>query len=173
MDSVDVSTVVYLPPEEIYEFLIDFPGYANYSQYLTDVVQRGDGSPGTRYDMRFAWWKLSYVARSEVTAVERPYTIDWQLVKDIDAEGRWLIEEAPDASADGPACRVHLQVEFDPDSARGAAGLPAFVSFDWLVGKVRPKILGEAERIVERIVADLEGQQRQVQLTVHEGPSSI
>ena len=30
VDAVEVSTIVYLPPEEIYDFLIDFPRYADY-----------------------------------------------------------------------------------------------------------------------------------------------
>jgi len=59
VDTVDVSTVVYLPPAEIYDFLVDFPRYADYSRHLEEVHRHnGDGSPGTRYDITFAWWKL-------------------------------------------------------------------------------------------------------------------
>lgn len=176
MDTVEVSTVVYLPPEEIYEFLIDFPRYANYSKYLREVSQDGDGATGTRYDLTFAWWKLTYTARSEVTEVDRPDRIDWRLVKDIDARGYWQVVPEPEAAPEdrSDASRVLLRIDFAPDSAdSGIVNLPTFVSIDWVISKVRPKIVAEAERVVERIVADLEGQRREVTLDVHENPDSI
>ena len=92
VDAVEVSTVIYLPPEEVYDFLVDFPGYANYSKYLTDVRRHGDGSPGTEYDLRFEWWKLAYTARSRVTGVSPPTRIDWEIVKDLSAHGFWHVE---------------------------------------------------------------------------------
>jgi uncharacterized membrane protein len=171
VESVNVSTVVYLPPEEVYEFLLDFPRYARYSEYLQEVTADGDGGPGTRYDLTFGWWKLTYTAHSEVTAVEPPERIDWHLVEDIDAEGYWEIAPEPESAPPEAetASRVRLAVAFDPDSAdSGLVDLPAFVSVDWLVEKVKPKIRAEAEQVVERIVADLEGERRQVELTVHE-----
>lgn len=176
MDQVELSTVVYLPPEEVYEFLIDFPRYANYSKYLTDVEQHGDGSPGTQYDLRFAWWKLSYTARSEVTDVDPPAGIDWRLVKDLDARGHWRVEEVPGEASEGreTASRVWLRIGFDSDSARsGALDLPAFVSVGWVIDKIKPKVVEEAERVVERVVADLEGEPRPVELTVHRTPDSV
>lgn len=176
MDEVEVSTVVYLPPAEVYEFLLDFPRYANYSEYLTDVRSDGDGSPGTRYALRFAWWKLSYTAHSEVVEVDPPNRIDWRLVKDIDARGYWRVEQAPDDAPEGVemASRVTLRVEFNPDSASsGAVDLPRFVSLSWVIEKVKPKIQSEAERVVERIVADLEGESRDVDLTIHTTPDSV
>jgi uncharacterized membrane protein len=171
VESVNVSTVVYLPPEEVYEFLLDFPRYARYSEYLQEVTADGDGGPGTRYDLTFGWWKLTYTAHSEVTGVDPPERIDWRLVEDIDAEGYWEIEPEPDTAPPDAetACRVRLVVAFDPDSAdAGVVELPAFVSLDWLIDKVRPKIRAEAKQVVERIVADLEGERREVELTVHE-----
>jgi len=176
VERVEVSTVVYLPPAEIYEFLVDFPRYAKYSKYLESVTPHGDGTPGTRYDLRFAWWKLSYTARSEVTALDPPDRIDWRLVKDIDAQGFWRIEPEPESAPEDEdhASRVALRIEFAPDSAdSGAVDLPRFVSLDWVIGKVRPKIVAEAERVVERIVADLEGQRRDVTLDVHDVPDSV
>ncbi|WP_135819885.1 SRPBCC family protein [Halostella litorea] len=172
MDTVELSTLIHLPPEEVYEFLVDFPRYANYSEHLREVRRHGDGSPGTEYDLEFAWWKLSYTARSRVVAAQRPERIDWELVKDIDAAGAWVVEAAadeapPDAET---ASRVYLRIRFDVDSARGGIGLPRFVSFDWVVDKVKPKIRAEAEEIVERIVADLEGEPRPVDLEIHTAP---
>jgi len=176
VDRVEVSTDVYLPPEEIYEFLEDFPGYADYSEYLEDVRRDGTGEEGTRYDLEFAWWKLSYTARSEVTDTDPPDRIDWRLVKDLDARGHWQVDHRPEAAPPDreTASEVRLAVEFDPDSANaGALDLPALVSVGWVIDKLRPKVLKEAERVVERIVADLEGERRDVDLRVHEAPSSV
>jgi len=169
-----VSTLVYLPPEEVYDFLIDFPRYAKYSEYLEEVRRDGDDSPGTEYDLQFAWWKLTYTARSTVTGVDRPERIDWKLIKDIDASGYWEVipepESAPEDEDD--ASRVQFVVEYAPDSAESdAIDLPAFASIDWLIEKVTPKIQAEAKQVVRRVVRDLEGQRREVTLEVHEAPS--
>ncbi|CQR50456.1 MULTISPECIES: type II toxin-antitoxin system RatA family toxin [Haloferax] len=176
MDEIAVSTVVYLPPEEIYEFLVDFPRYADYSKHLRDVRQSGDGSPGTRYGLSFSWWKLSYTAESKVTDVTPPTRIDWTITKDVHAVGRWRVEELDDLPAEAPsdadaACRVFFEVEYDPDSvSAGDIDLPRFVSLGWVIDKLRPVLQKEAERIVERIVADIEGRPRRVELTVHSKP---
>ena len=88
--------MVYIPPEEVYEFLVDFPRYARYSKHLTGVRQYGDGGPGTEYDLVFEWWKISYTARSRVESVDPPDRLNWLVVKDIDAAGYWSVEEVPD-----------------------------------------------------------------------------
>lgn len=177
MDRIHVSTVVRLSPEAVYDFLVDFPRYARYSKHLTDVTAHGDGSPGTEYRLQFAWWKLTYTAHTEVTDADPPRSLDWRVTADLDARGRWRVEPLDSAPADvpgaGPACRVHLEVEFDSESVdSGLLDLPRFVSLDWVVRKVQPILLEEAERVVERIVADLEGQSRDVDLVVHEGPGA-
>lgn len=176
MDELAVSTAVYCPPEEIYGFLVDFPRYANYSKHLTDVARtEGDGSPGTRYALRFAWWKLSYTVRSEVTAVDPPERIDWRIVRGLDATGRWEIEPLDDPPADAPAdaewaCRVRFLVSFDPRSADvDSLDLPRFISLDWVVEKLEPALEREARRVVERAVEDLEGERRPIDLTVRTG----
>jgi uncharacterized membrane protein len=176
VDEVEVSTVVYVPPEEVYEFLLDFPGYAQYSEYLDRVTQDGDGSPGTNYDLVFSWWKLSYTARSEVTDVSPPTRIDWRIVKDIDAEGYWAVEPDPDGVPGDveTASRVRFHVTFDPGSASDdAIDLPRLVSMDWVIQKVKPLIKKEATKIVERVVEDLEGQKRDVDLEIHTGPDTV
>lgn len=176
MDTIEVSTVVYLPPEEVYDFLLDFPGYARYSKYLESVTRDGDGAPGTRYDLRFAWWKLTYTARSEVIDVDPPRQIDWRLVEDLDARGHWRVDPEPEAAPPDRdhASRVRLSIRFDPDSASSnALDLPRFVSFGWVVEKVKPLVQEEAERIVERIVADIEGRPREVDLEIHTTPDSV
>ena len=179
MDEIVVSTVVYLPPEGVYDFLIDFPRYARYSKHLKGVTQDGDGTPGTTYALRFSWWKLTYVARSQVTEVDPPTSIDWRIVKDIDARGRWRVVPLDEIPAGAPAdveaaCRVFFEIEFDPDTVDdGAVDLPMFVSLDWVIDRVKPIVKKEAERIVERIVADIEGRDRPVELTLHERPEEI
>ncbi|WP_299333366.1 SRPBCC family protein [Haloplanus sp.] len=180
MDELVVSTVVYLPPEETYDFLVDFPRYATYSEHLSDVVRRsGDGGAGTRYALRFAWWKLTYTVESEVTEVDPPNRIEWRIVENLDASGRWRVEgldELPDdAPADATAAsRVSMEVAYDPGSANeNTISLPRFASLGWVVDKIRPAITSEAETVVERVVADLEGEPRSVDLAVERGPGSI
>ena len=176
MDRVEVSTVVHVPPSDAYEFLIDFPGYADYSEHLTRVDRRGDGGPGTNYDIHLQWWKLNYVVRSEVTDLDPPDRIEWRIVEDLRAHGAWVVESAPEAAPDDveEASRVRLVIEFDADSASSdMLDLPRFVSLGWVVDKVRPLVLSEAERVVKRIVEDLEGQRREVDLTLHESPETI
>jgi len=182
VDELVVSTEVYADPEEVYEFLLDFPGYARYSKYLSEVrTVAGDGGPGTRYALTFAWWKITYTAHSLVTGVEPPKRIDWEITKDIDAGGCWRVTPGMEVSddgttpvaggspdgADGPPCEVALEVEFDPGSASSdALDLPRLVSFDWVLKKAVPLIRGEAERVVQRAVRDLEGSNRDVDLDV-------
>lgn len=176
VDNVEVSTLVYVPPEDVYEFLEDFPRYAKYSKHLKRVKADGDGSVGTQYDLTFTWWLLSYTARSEVTSLEPPERIDWKVVRHIDARGAWIIEPEPDSApeTEDVATRVRFLVEFDPGSAeRSALDLPLFVSMDWLIDIVKPKIKSEATRVVRRIVADLEGEEREVSLEVHRTPESV
>jgi uncharacterized membrane protein len=162
VDTVEVSTEVYLPPGEVYEFLLDFPGYAEYSEHLSAVRQHGDGTPGTEYELDFAWWKLGYTARSRVTDVDPPDRIDWRVVEDVDAVGRWEVDRLDDETT----C-VTLVIEYAPDSAEADSfDLPRFVSLDWVVEKVTPKVSAEAERVVRRIVADLEGERREVDVEI-------
>ena len=173
---MEVSTVVYLPPEDVYEFLIDFPRYARYSEHLTEVRQHGDGGPGTEYDLVFEWWKLRYTARSRVESVDPPDRIDWGIVKDIDAAGYWAVEEVPEEAPPDreTASRVRLRVDFRPETANSdALDLPAFVSLSWVVEKVKPKVQAEAERVVRRVVADLEGESREVELEIHSAPDAV
>ncbi len=179
MNRVEVSTTVYLPPQAVYEFLLEFRGYASYSEYLRSVRQYGDGGPGTEYELDFAWWKLQYTARSAVTEVDPPNRIEWRLIKDIDAAGRWLVEpleptdrdgESTVDEGDGPETTVTLVVEYAPESAdNNVVDLPRFVSLGWVIEKLKPKIQTEAERIVRRIVADLEGETRDVDLRIETG----
>ena len=185
MDELVVCTEVYADPETVYEFLVDFPQYARYSAYLAEVeTLTGDGGPGTRYALTFSWWKLTYTARSRVTDVEPPTTIDWAITKDIDAGGRWRVTPVANGGGDhdvdttdvgwseeeldAERCRVALEVEFDPSSASPAAlDLPRLVSFEWVLKKAIPLIKSEAERVVERAVRDLEGSSRSVELDVY------
>lgn len=170
VERVEVTTVVYADQERVYDFLLDFPGYARYSEYLTRVDQRGDGQVGTQYDLQFAWWKLTYTAQSEVVDVDAPDRIDWRITKDIDATGHWFATPVDAPEGEDAATEVRFLVEYDPDSAKvGNVDLPRFVSISWVIEKVQPKIRSEATRIVERVVADLEGARREVDLTVDTG----
>ena len=173
MDTIVVSTVVYEEPAAIYEVLIDFPRYSKYSEHLTAVRRlRGDGGVGTRYALDFAWWKLTYTARSEVVDVDPPEMIDWRVIKDISANGHWQVtkrDELPDTAPDDVTvgCDVSLRIDFDPDSADSSAvSLPSLVSMGWVLKKVIPLIRDEAEQVVQRAVTDVEGRRRDVEFSV-------
>ena len=167
MKTVEVSTVIYAPPEDVFDFLLDFPGYARYSSYIDSVRVDGDGSPGTAYHVRFSWWKLSYTLHSRVTRVEAPTRLDWEVTRDLDAEGRWRLETSGvDPDDHDAACRLSLEVTFDAGSAEGVLDLPRFVSFDWVADRVVGLVAEEGERVVERVVADLEGSRRAVDVDV-------
>ena len=72
------------------------------------------------------------------------------------------------------ASRVYLVIRFDPHSADDdAIDLPRFVSLSWVIEKVKPLVQGEAEAIVEKLVADLEGTRREVELDIHAAPESV
>ncbi|MFB6268306.1 MAG: SRPBCC family protein [Halobacterium sp.] len=160
MNTIEVRTDVRVPPEEAYAFLEDFPGYARYSEHLQSVRQDGDGGAGTEYELTFAWWKLTHSIRSRVTDTEEPWRIDWEVLGSLDAHGQWLVEETDEGS------EVALVVTYDAGSAQGVLDLPPLVSLDWVVEKVVDKVVEEGERVVERVVADLEGERRRVDLSV-------
>lgn len=167
MDAIEVSTEVRVPPEEAYEFLLDFQGYANYSKHLQSVTPRGDGGADAEYALTFTWWKLTHTVHSQVTSVDPPNEIRWALLGQFDAKGRWVVEPTDDGS------RVALVVTYDADSAdAGLLDLPVLVSMDWVVEKAADVTVEEGERVVERVVADLEGERRPVELTVEERYSS-
>jgi uncharacterized membrane protein len=174
VNRVEVSTVVYLPPADVYEFLVRFGNYANYSEHLRSVRRFGDGGAGTEYELEFAWWKLTYTARSEVLELDPPRRIEWRLTEDLDAAGRWLVEPVEEGETDGtgngttgPETEVTFVVEYAPGSVGdGIVDLPRFVPFESIVEKIEPKIEGEAERVVRRVVADLEGEPRDVELRI-------
>lgn len=174
MDAVEVTTVVYVPREEVFEFLLDFPGYARYSKYLDSVRAFGEGGEGTEYALTFSWWKLSYTARSRVTDIDAPERIDWRLTKDIDAHGYWLVTAEEPPEGEEHASRVTFRAEFEPESADSdAIKLPRLVSWSWVIDKAKPMIHTEAERVVRRAVRDIEGSNRAIDLEIRTKPDSV
>lgn len=167
MDELLVRTDIHLPQEEVYAFLLDFEGYAAYSEYLDEVRVDGDGGAGTRYAIALSWWRINYTAHTEVTDATPPSRINWSArTRAIDARGFWKIEPL-DQDQDHPTSRVTLVIRYDPDSADASVvKLPAFVSVSWVIDRVRPLLRREAERVVERIVADLEGEPRSIDLDI-------
>jgi uncharacterized protein YndB with AHSA1/START domain len=169
VDTLEVSTVVYLPPEDVFAFLVDFERYADYSKHLREVRRSGDGGPGTAYALTFAWWVLSYTVHTEVTAVDAPRTLSWRVTRDLAANGDWTVDPAPAAAPPDreSASRVTFTLRYDPESASAdVLDLPRLVSVAWVRERVTGLVRAEAERVVERIVADLEGERRQVEVTV-------
>ena len=177
VDRILLSTVAYRSPEEVFPYVRSFTDYPRYTEHLKEVTVHGDGGVGSVYDLRLAWWKLSYTARSKVTSISAPNSLEWRLTKDIDARGEWRVEpeSVPDAAPPDveSASRIYFDAVYDPHSAdEEAISLPRFVSLDWVIDKVEPRLLGEAEEVVERLVMDIEGrtQPRDVELTIHEMP---
>lgn len=179
-----MSTVVHVDRETVYEFLMDFEGYGKYSKYVDRIHVDGDGGVGTEYGIRFSWWKLSYLARSRVVGLDPPSRIDWEIIKDVDANGSWIVEDAAELDPadladqplpeEGPASRVTIDVDFDPDSVGSdAVDLPFFVDVSWLIDKAIPLIVRQARSVLRGVVADLEGSPREPTLTVHETPKSV
>lgn len=176
METVEASTLVYVSPEEIYEFLVDFQQYERYTKYVTDIERQGDEDAGAVYDIPLSWWKVTYTARAKVTDVDRPSQIEWELAKGIDAHGRWELEHVPEeAPSDKPdATRVRFFSEFDPKSADGdTLNLPSVVPLDRIISRVKPKIETAARIIAQRMVSDLEGEEREIDLKVHKTPVSV
>jgi len=169
-----MSTVVYTDRETVYDFLMDFSGYRRYSDYVKAIEAEGDGGVGTEYAITFGWWKVTYEARSRVVGLEPPERIDWTITKDLDAEGSWQVESVDPPDGREHATRVTIDVQFDPDSvSAGAIDLPRFVSVSWLVEKAIPLIVRQARSVLRGVVADLEGEPRDVDLVVHETPGSV
>ncbi|MFB6132761.1 MAG: SRPBCC family protein [Halanaeroarchaeum sp.] len=164
METIEVRTEVRVPPEEAYAFVKDFPGYTRYSKYIREVSAEGDGGPGTTYTIQFGWWKLGYRAETRVTETVPPERVSWEVRSDIDAHGRWQVEPI---DGETERSRVSLVVSYDPDSAGPElVDLPALLSIDWVVDRVVDLIEEEGRRVVSRVVADLEGETRPVDLTV-------
>lgn len=176
MERLTVETVVYQPAAVVYDFLLDFPGYADYSEYLETVeaLEPAEGEQA-RYALRFAWWKLQYTARSAVTETVPNERIEWTVLGEFEAGGRWAVEERDELPEDAPswaetATTIRFEVSWNPDSvSSGMVDLPRLVSLDWVIKKVEPIVEKEAKRIVSRAAADLEGRRREVDLTVRTG----
>ncbi|MEF8775938.1 MAG: SRPBCC family protein [Haloarculaceae archaeon] len=169
MIAIDVGTLVHLPPEPVYEFLVDFPQYGDYSEYLEEVDRQGDGLAGTNYDITVSWWRLRQTVRSEVTWMNQPEQIGWEVTDPVDAHGAWRLDPAPDRAppAAETATAVTLEVRYDPESVGEVAlDLPPFVSVESVLNRVRPILEREAEAVVERVVEDLEGSPRPVDLEI-------
>jgi ribosome-associated toxin RatA of RatAB toxin-antitoxin module len=170
VEYIRVSANIHLPRAEVYEALLDFARYEQYSEYLRSVrTLRGNGDVGTAYSLKFAWWKLSYAVESEVTATENPDYINWRTTNNLDARGRWIISpQGPHSDCDRDSLsKVTFEAEYDPHSANvGKINIPRFVSFDWVAAKIESAIADEAERVVERVVADLEGEPRPVNMNI-------
>lgn len=170
MPTLEARTTVYRAPSAVFDALLDLRRYETYSDHLASVTREGDGGVGTEYRLRFEWWRLSYTVESRVTAVEAPSRLDFTVTRGIAANGSWHVEPAETNSpgwTDEPATRVRFVVEYDPSTVAGSTlDLPAWTSLTWVVDKAAPMVEREAERVVERVVADLEGAERDIELTV-------
>lgn len=167
-----LATDVYVPPERAYEFLLDFPNYPRYTDVLEEVRRDGSGDVGTEYHFDVAWWRISRTVRSRVTGLEPPRRIEWRLLGDLAVQGRWHVDPPTgEDSVDAPT-RVRLTAEYDPAGSRLAGiGGSALLSSTRVRRTLAKRLRGDAESLLERIVADLEGSPRPVDLEVLEWPN--
>ncbi|WP_276258815.1 type II toxin-antitoxin system RatA family toxin [Haloglomus litoreum] len=174
MDGLDVSAVLYAPPEELYDFVTGMRGYAKYSPHLDAVRQYGDGGPGTDYEIVVSWWRLSYTSHTTVTDTDPPERVDWRTTQGLKARGFWRIEPLPEAETPPDrehATRVRLRIQFDPDTL-GSVPLAGW-TLDRLFDRIKPLVVREAEDIVAGIARDIEGEPRDVDLDIHRSPESV
>lgn len=162
MERLEVRTRVSAPPGEVFDLLADFPGYAQYSQYLESVESDGDGTIGMTYTLHFAWWRVEYSVRSIVTGIDRPDRIEFELIEGIDADGEWQIRPGEEP---GATSEIRFLVRYDPESIGGdAISLPTLVPVSSVIDRAEPYLVAEAERVLKRVVADLEGEHRSVEV---------
>lgn len=172
MDAIEASTTLYATPEAVFEFIQDFSGSETYSDNVDSVEQYGDGGPGTDYRITVSWWKLSYTSQQRITAVEAPSRIEWRTTDAVRARGAWEITPAEPPAGREVATELRLRIEFDPSSMRGGR-VTRLLPFDALVDRLSPVVAREAERVLEGMVADLEGERRPVDITVHRVPQQL
>lgn len=167
-DVLEATTTIHAPREEVFELLRDVEGYVRYSDHVEEVTRDGDGGGGTEYGIVLAWWRLDYTARFRVTDVDPPERVGWRVVEDLDARGSWRLEptEVEDPTVEH-ATRATLTARYEPDSAdEGALSLPPLVPVSAVVERARPFVEREAQRVLARVVADLEGEPRPAELEI-------
>lgn len=165
---LEVESIIHAPRADVFAVVRDVEGYERYSDYVTGVVRDGDGGPGTEYGVTLSWWRLAYTARFRVTDLDPPVRVEWRLLRDLEARTEWHLEPVEVADLDvDHATRVRATARYDPDTAdAGALSLPPFVPVSAVVARARPFVEREAERVLARVVADLEGRPRRPSLTV-------
>ena len=166
MPRIAARTEVYVPPDVVCSFLLNFPGYAKYSPHLADVRQYGDGGPGTEYELDVTWWILDYTGRTAVTEVDAPHRIEWEVVSGLDAHGAWYVDRL-----DEERTQVELYISYSSQGSESVpVSLPRFISVNTILNRVKPVVRREARKTVERIVADLEGAPRSVDVEIDTNP---
>jgi uncharacterized protein YndB with AHSA1/START domain len=97
MKTVRTSVTTHRPPEEVYDYLVDF---SNQSEWRFDVLEStlvdGEaGRAGARYRQRVRQGRRELVAVSEVTRADRPHAVAFRTVDDnpVSASGTWQIRE--------------------------------------------------------------------------------
>ncbi|MFW6383795.1 MAG: SRPBCC family protein [Halodesulfurarchaeum sp.] len=154
MNRIEVSQPIERAPEAVFEVVEAFSRYPAYSKYLDAVSQVGTRDDLPEYALSFSWWRLTYETRTRVLDRDPPRTLDWEVATDVDASGTWTVEPlGPDRA------RLRLEARYDLDSI-GSTGvsLPFGFSVNWLKRNVDDLISSEADRVLARIAANLEGQ---------------
>lgn len=177
MKTIEVTAEAAVEPVAAYEYLLDFTNYADFCRYVDRVTVETDenvfdgdqqqAGPGTKYRIRLGWWRLSVNLRAEISQVDRPEAIKWQVLSDVDAHGRWEVQPS-DSNEE------HSQIRFiaSYDAAalsRSTFDLPPFVPMARVIDRLMPLMKESGRNVFEQIVWDLEGSQRPVEVTVRTG----
>ncbi len=137
----------------VFETLRDFTRYPAYSAYLETVLGEGQSGPGTEYELRFQLFGTSFDVRTRLVDLRPPQTIEWEVIDELDARGRWNVSELDG----GKSSRIELEIEYDPQSVSpGTVSLPFGVSLGWVQKRAERVAQSEARQILDRIATELE-----------------
>ncbi|MDZ7850881.1 MAG: SRPBCC family protein [Halodesulfurarchaeum sp.] len=153
MKRIEVSRQVNRSPAVVFAAVRDFSTYPAYSDYLKDVTPDGDGAPGTEYDLAVHVLGLSFDVRTRLDQLEPPRRIEWSVLGDVEAVGRWLVTPVGDETAS----KIDLVLEYDPNSIDSSVvSLPLGMTFSWLTDRAEALAEREAGAVLDRLVADIE-----------------
>lgn len=163
MHAVDVTRPVDRAPNSVFDYLLDFPAYGDYARPFSEITRMtggpSAGAEGVRYEVTAGWKGINGTVGTEVTAIERPERIAWRVTDNDVARGAWHVLPGTAATSAERATRIELSIRFDPAAIGDTVdSLPGVVPLEAVLGRLQPTIEAEAERVLERIVADLEAE---------------
>lgn len=161
MDYFEAHVHINAIPDQAYAYLLDPTRYLDRAKYLTLVATNESTGEGASYDLRFEWWFVERDIRVEVTATEPPRRIAFETSPADSATATWTINTPDDA--DTGSCEVRFSVKYDQQTV-AAVDPPSFIPIDTVIQEASALVKREFERIIRGIAADLEGQDRPIDI---------